>query len=600
MSVYRSILVVVMSGALMACDPSPPQNQSGSNNVLQTADFTLSQSEFDELPADTQYMLANKALSTMYRGLPLDEFFDLTQGLENPVVQQANFISNSQIALQTPLESNELTVLRQRLFGVEDTIETTDVDESIPARFTIDDNHPHQYYMARIQTYPLSQDMFVSWMSYFLANTIMFSPAREMDSTNSQDITRVLGYLEKSLREKTAIRDVVRGWMHNLSRWRVSRSPENHALEMFELYLGVFNDTAEEQQNTENGGIVCDSWMLTDNDADYQLLPDPVKPEGTQALKVFGKYVSTCDELYDVVAGHPLLIPRVVEVIVNYFLDGAPGALKTQLIQDISSTGPTTFDDVFLAVIYSEAFLLQAERPKTFEETTFGFLHAMHWTPRANSGNLDERTLDIMLDSTNNNSSMAVHNMGWAAMDSKIGRTPFVPMDALSFATYHKGVRESVLLQQRAFDGCQHPSTQYKGCRNKRTDQELDEFEGLPYPQVDGAFYEAGTENLKPQLENLTATEFVDFIFLTALGRRAETDEMDALLNEAGEDIRDELNVIVDDNRDYIREDEDGVLQLRKTDGEDLLWENRTDDFAEVILDYISRLPEFYYYKAVN
>ena len=270
------------------------------------------------------------------------------------------------------------------------------------------------------------------------------------------------------------------------------------------------------------------------------------------------------------------------------------------MIQNITNIGPTTFDEVFLAVIYSEAFLLQTERPKTFEENAFGFLHAMHWTPRSNSGNLDERTLDIMLDSDNNSSSMAVHNMGWAAMDSKIGRTPFLPMDALSFATYHKGMRESVLLQQRAFDGCQHPSAKYKSCRNARTDQELEEFEGLPYPQVDGAFYEAGTENLKPQLESLTAKEFVDFIFLTALGRRAETAEMDALLNEAGEDIRDDQNNIIDDNRDYIREDENGVLQLRKTDGEDLLWENRTDDFAEVILDYVSRLPEFYYYKAAN
>jgi hypothetical protein len=580
MSVYRSILVVVMSGALMACDPSPPQNESGGSNVLQTAGFTLSQSEFDELPVDTQYMLANKALSTMYRGLPLDEFFDLTQGLENPVIQQTNFISNSQIALQTPLESNELTVLRQRLFGVEDIIETTDVDESIPARFTIDDNHPHQYYMARIQTYPLSQDMLVSWMSYFLANTIMFSPAREMDSTNSQDITRVLGYLEKSLREKTAIRDVVRGWMHNLSRWRVSRSPENHALEMFELYLGVFNDTAEEQQNTENGGIVCDSWMLTDNDADYQLLPDPVKPEGTQALKVFGKYVSTCDELYDVVAGHPLLIPRVIEVIVNYFLDGAPGALKTQLIQDISSTGPTTFDDVFLAVIYSEAFLLQAERPKTFEETTFGFLHAMHWTPRANSGNLDERTLDIMLDSTNNSSSMAVHNMGWAAMDSKIGRTPFVPMDALSFATYHKGVRESVLLNQRAFDGRNYPTTE------SFTDDVVSPREP-PFPIVNGAFYVAGTENLKPELDGFSVNDLIDHIFLTTLGRRAATEERVAFRNEGL-------------SRDFLRE-YDGVLELRRSDnGSGVFYEYWADDYVEILLDYISRLPEFYYYKAAN
>jgi hypothetical protein len=588
--------MLLIVAAITGCKPSAPKQGGGAGGGQALSyGFTLSQSEFNGLSAEEQFMVANKALSTLYRGVPADEFFDLTQGLESPVIQQNNFIIQNQIALQTPLDSEELDAITPRLFGVVDNPATTEVDESIAARFRIDGNHPHQYYMARIQTYPISRDMFVNWMAYFLANTIMFSPAREMDSTNNQDITRVLGYLEKSLTEETSIRDTIRGWLHNLSRWRVSRSPENHALEMFELYLGVFNDTPEEQQNTLNGGRVCDSWYLTDNDADYQLLPDPVKPEGTETLKVFGKYVSTCDDLYDVVAGHPLVIPRVVEVIVNYFMDGSPAELKTRLIQDIVNTGPTRFDDVFLAIIFSEAFLLHSERPKTFEENAFNFLHAMHWTPRSDSGELDDWMMDRLLDSNrfDSGADIGVHRMGWAAMDYKIGRTPFLPMDVLSFATYHKAMRESVLLNERAFDGCNHPGVRFRRCYQTRSDEELALAEsdpnGLePFPIHNGSYYEAGTENLKPELEGLTASEFVDFVFLTALGRRADEQEKNAFLEEASQG-----------NRDYIREYE-GVLQLRKTSYGDELWENRTDDFGEIMLDYISRLPEFYYYKAAN
>ena len=329
MVVIRGLALLLAVLLLSACKPEDPSEGSDSQNRGElTTSHTISQAEFNSLSADDQYVVANKALSTMYRGLPLDEFFDVQQGLESPQIQYQNFISDTQAKLQSKLTFDERASWDQLILGKDDNPETEE-DESIQARFnSFDNDQPHHIYMARMQTYPLSHDQLVTWMSYFLANTIMFSPAREMDSTNSQDIIRVLAYLDQSLSERRPIRDVVRGWLHNLSRWRVSRSPENHALEMFELYLGIFNDTPEEQQNTINGGKACSSWYLTDNDADYQLLKDLTKVEGGETHIVFGQYVATCEDLYDVVAGHPFLIPRVTEVIVNYFMDGSPATLK--------------------------------------------------------------------------------------------------------------------------------------------------------------------------------------------------------------------------------------------------------------------------------
>ena len=586
--IKRWIVAGISVAAMAGCKPEEPTEGSSRTGEPLSASYTLSQAEFDGLSPDSQYMVANKALSTMYRGLPVDQFFDVPSGLSSPQIQYKNFIADTQIRLQSKMSFSERRVWDERILGREND-PLTEEDESIQSRFSsFDNDQPHHIYMARMQTYPLSHDQLVTWMSYFLANTIMFSPAREMDSTNSQDIIRVLAYLDQSLSERKSIREIVRGWLHNLSRWRVSRSPENHALEMFELYLGIFNDTPEEQQNTINGGKACSSWYLTDNDADYQLLKDLTKVDGGEAYVVFGQYVSTCEDLYDVVAGHPFLIPRVTEVIVNYFMDGSPAALKNQLIQDIVSSGASTFEDVFLGVMFSKAFLLEAERPKTFEENAFSFLHSMHWTPRAGGADeLGRGVIDNLLDSDRFNSNIAVHEMGWAAMNYKIGRTPFLPMDVLSFATYHKAMREEVLLNNRAISGRYHPT--------------VDEDEEAMFPIFNGAFYVAGTENLKPELEGISAEDFINLLFLTTLGRRAESAELQAFLLEGGPDIEDDLGNVIDQNRNYIALDEEtGVWRMRQTSSGENPTEFYTDDFAEVVFDYISQLPEFYYYKSVN
>lgn len=584
-TLFRSIVGLLICCSIVACKPSDPDGSSDEDKALSYS-FALTQQEFDDLSPEDQFMVANKLLSTMYRGIPADAFFDLTQGLEEPVIQYENFINSTFTALTTSMSNEDIIRVNQDIFGIDDDIDTEDVDESIPARFTnIDNNEPHQIFMARNHTYPISKNQMDQWMSFFLANTIMYSPAREMDSTNNQDVDRVLAYLSTQLNKDATMRETVRGFLHNLSRWRVSRSPENHALEMFELYLGIFNDTPEEQQNTINGGIACSAWYLTDNGGDYQLLKDNTQYGIAEPVKVFDQYIYDCEDLYDVVAGHPLLVPRMVEVISNYFLDGMSAEQKLDVVESIVATNPETYQDVFLAVMFSKAFLLENTRPKTFEENAFNFLHAMHWTPRSNEYPLNSGVLDRVYDSSNNSNLIGVHNMGWAAMDYKIGRTPFLPMDVLSFAAYHKAIREWVLLETKAYDGNRFPE------REDFTD-DVDSPREPPFEIVNGAFYIAGTENLKPEMEALTPAELVDFVFLSAMGRRAEEAEKTALLEEG-------------EVRDYLRyyENDEGleVLSLRRSGGgDDELYEYWTDDYVQLMLDYISRLPEFYYYRAVQ
>lgn len=557
-TIFFSVLVLI---TVTACNPGLPSESGNTNTTPSVTGYanSLTQSEFDQLDPEDQYMVASKLMATMFRGVPLDEFADTTRGMDTIYVKQTNFMNQTYQALTTSLSATERNTLNDEVYGVDDY---GNPDPDL-AKYYFNSNYPHQKLMARIVEYPVSRDQFVSWMSYFLANTIMFSPAREMDSTDAQDISRVINYLELNLREGNSIRQIIRGWLHNLSRWRVSRSPENHALEMFELYLGLF----ETEEDSRNGGIACRNYWLTDNSADYQLAAD-FTYQNTEYVKVLDSLVLTCEDLYDLVAGHELLMPRVTEVIVNYFLDGRSEQDRLALVESIVNNNPQTFDDIFLAIIFSEEFLLNTNRPKTFEENMFGFLDRMHWDSDTNSGRLGYYLFYYLTQSGSDNMRLA--GMGWSPMEYKIGRTPFLPMDVLSFANYHKSMREHVVMNDNAFDG---QSSNYSG--------------------VSGSFYLAGGEDLKPELDSLTAEEFIDFVFLSALGRRATDDwnnGTDVVAGEKSTFITEGLNL------SYLVTDDEGIVQLRRS-GDYEYW---TDNFAEIMLDYISRLPEFYYFQAVQ
>ena len=79
-------------------------------------------------------------------------------------------------------------------------------------------------------------------------------------------------------------------------------------------------------------------------------------------------------------------------------------------------------------------------------------------------------------------------------------------------------------------------------------------------------------------------------VFLSALNRRADSEEKAALIEEGL-------------NRNFLVTDDDSLTQLRNgsggTEGQER-HEYWADDFAEIMLDYMTRLPEFYYYKAIN
>ena len=547
----------------MGCDPGAP----GGSTEFTAGGYArpLSQQEFNQLPAEQQYQVANKLMATIYKGTSAGDFFDFSNGTSTLVTKNKAFLNDMKAALNTDLSPVVVHEIDTEIDGLDS--EGNPVPDDAKYRFDTNgdaerNQRPRQLPLARIKEYPVSRDQFVHWMAYFLANTIMFSPAEEMESTDMNDVQNMYRFLVKSLEDDLSVRQIVRSNLPSLARWRVSRSPENHALEAYELYLGLF----ETEEDSLRGGIACKDLYLTDEDDGY-LIRRTDFPNTVPQLILGTNYVTSCDDLYDVIAGHPLLMPRVTEVILNYLMAGRSLDDRLAMNAAINASGPETFEDIFKSIIFSREYLLNTERPKSYEESLFYLLDALKWDPRSVfAGELDE-VIFIRLTSNAINDRIALPAKGAANMAYKIGRLPDVPMDGVSFASYHKGLREEFLVRAGGAPTSGYNNTAYQGGGG-----------------TDGLFYDADGE-LQPDVADMTPQEFLDFLFLIALQRKPVADELTDL-----------LTIIRDENGDMNQSDS----HLQLINGADAIRDGRHDNIARITFDYISRLPEFYYFKAVN
>ena len=543
-------LIIAVSLVVLGCDPGLPEG--GSEFAAGGSAAALSQAEFNTLPAEQRYMVANKLMATMFRGVAVEDFFNLDAGMANLQLNSNTFLADTQNALKTSMTPEDVLAHDTIIDGLDE--EGNPDPDNAKYLFDTDSNtrnneRAKQLPLARIKEYPISRDMFVHWMAYVLINTIMFSPAEEMESTDYTDVQNMYRFLVTHLEDGTPIRQVIRSNLSTLARWRVSRSPENHALEAYELYLGLF----ETEEDSYRGGIACKDLYLTNEDDGY-LIRRTDFPNTTPQLVLQNNYVTTCNDLYEVIAGHPLLIPRVVEVLYNYFVELRPDNLEQRrnFINSVANSNPETFEDIFMAILFSREYLMNTERPKSFEENLMPLLDALKWTPDENAGEVDEQIFRRMTEFSNE--QIYMDGMGWATMKYKIGRLPDVPLDGLSFANYHKSMRQELLMVRGFYD----PSG--NGNENFLYDENGD---------------------VKRFVEDMSLGGFIDYMFLSALQRRASAEEMTDLVAvyETGT------------TGNHLTTDNDGVSIVR---------DGRYDEVAQITFDYISRLPEFYYFRSVN
>ena len=514
------LITIALSLSLVACGGAPGNSSSTlSNPQLATVTGSaapLSQAEFDTLSDEQQLQVTNKLLGTMMKGMPVDELFNISQGMQNfQPAASATLLARTYQALTTPLDGGT----------------RFNVDTRINNDYRFTNDRPREEPLAQLYEYPLSKDMFDRYVAYILMNTILFSPAEEIDSVDIDDVFSVYNNLVQDLRFNRNIRQVVARHQRSLENWRRFRSPEDNTREMIEIYLGLF----DRDDDVPLASIACQDLFLTDEDEGYLLMSTgdinstPQLIFANQDLPPYTPaFITRCNDFYNFIAGHPLLIPRAASVLVDYYLQGRDATLRVQMVQDIVNSGAQTFQDIVAGIIFSREYLLLTERPKSFEEVFFSTAAQIGWNARrdiwrgmaSGSGGLREAHLE---------------QMGWPTMSLKLGRIAGVPQDAFAFANYHKGFREVLMIDRNQW-------------RNQL---------------------------INSNITALSASEYLDYLFLSTSLRRALPDEQTDLITLIS-------------------------AQGHLTNGNQSVINGRHDEIAQIVFDYISRLPEVYYFNQVT
>ena len=537
---------LVFVSLIMGCEPFDPSEDLPPNDFFQDSvtgkAAPLTKEEYDSLTPEQQYRVANKLLGTMFRGISVHDFFDLSQGVASLSVKDPDFLNTVATKLVTSIPTIEDSPpVGESIDDIKDRIGRLGVGGSMFTISELANGAPQEVALAHTTQLPLSADSFNNWVAYILANSILFSPAEEIDSTSALDTQVVYNRLVDQLAAGANISSMILAHENSAQNWRRFRSPEDNTREMIEIYLGLFvpePDDPMEQNDVVNASIACQDRYLTDGEDNlpiYQLVSNG--NYNTDSVTVLQSVITTCDEFYTLVSLHPSAMPRMVATVVETLMLDRSGVDRAAMIQSISAAEPQTFQDIFAAVIFSKEYLLYTERAKSFEENFYNTAARLKYELPA------DHFVDTASCSNNNgcqNVETFLGNMNWPSMTNKLGRLAGVPLDTLSFAHYHRGFRENLVI----FNG--------------------DYATGLinsPDTVQPDLKSENGSVITNTVVSSLTNAEFLDYLFLSLLERKADATEITALTP--------------------------------------LMGANKSAS-ARIILDYISRLPEQYYFNCTK
>ncbi len=372
----------------------------------------LTDYDFAMLPNEQKYRVANRMLGSMYSGISLDKLFDLEAGLDNRTLKAkyANFMTQANLRMHRPLRPDERV-------NFDGAVASNSFREAAQGR-------P----LAQFHHMPVTKDRFDVWMTYVLLNSVQFSPGRELDSVEDEDMERVFQRLYRGISEDRPIPAILYEHMTSQENWRRFRSPEDNTREMMEIYNGHFND-----EDVPKASKACQNWSL--NRSNELVISGDVNTEPQLlALARPGQTITTCEQFYATVANHDLVPGVAGFVLIQRFFPQLSEAEQRDLALWILLRKPKTYRDIFLTILNSRAYLLTAQRGRYFEESFYNFRAKTGWSAPAN----------FFRDLPNRMAEMRQE-----VFELKLGRERPAPVDSLSLAHHHTRLRESGALDQK-------------------------------------------------------------------------------------------------------------------------------------------------------
>ena len=483
----------------------------------------LDDREFNRLPLTERRKIADKLLSSLFFGYPAP-------------------------ALDRMLNSGTfLCTIRQRLFSTRNNMNAVEAEIRDEEKYYRGDNswRPYEAFdiLARFYAMPYLDNHFLhNWIAYILTQTIMFSPAYELDSSHFPDISRVYNLLVMDMDDDVGMRYST--YLHMLSEdnWRRFRSPEDNGREMLEIYTMDFDDT-----HVPRAATTLKNWFL-DEDSDTLVIG---LDANTVPQPLFGTTVTTGFEFYRELVKSNDFVTGSVRRLVDFFFTDATDEQKTHITDQLTASHPETWEDILVQILFSREYLLHTSRAKSAEELFYSLARKLDYKHFIYTFSSFFEELD---------------HMHQASMKYKLGKLERVPLDTLSFAYYHKFIRETVLI--RAVCG----------------DEEENHYNAWNTfgwrPALLGNDRFTYVEN-EPET---TIRSFVTYLFEFLVHRPPNNEEMDMFLD----------NMLRNDRHRY--EWGYDFTAVNTTTG----CYDRRERAARDVLDYLSRLSELYMYQEVR
>ena len=488
----------------------------------------LTDSEFNALDEAQKLQVSNNLLNTFFFGYPQNELQEK--------IDSGSFISQVRSGLEE--EKTDKGWLESHI--LDDDIFRQYSEYYQPQAITI---LTRFYAMDKLDSY-----FFKNWIAYILTQTIMFSPAYELDSTHTPNISGVYNGIVNLLDDEAGMRFITYVHMMSENNWRRFRSPEDNGREMLEIFLLDMDDS-----HVPIAGKALQNWKLnTDSDTLEVSLN-----QNTTPLNLFGTTLYNGDDFYRELTKSNLFTKGVTQRLVDFFFPEKTASTKQQLVNSIVSSQPETWQDILLQIVFSEEYLLHNSRAKSAEETFFSLAKKMDYKHRDNTFYYFKRYLE---------------NMHQAIMKYKLGKLKRVPQDTLSFAHYHKFIREEVLLRRSNPDVIDD----YSSWSRQGWSDSFISFDNFDY-------------DINNDVESLDS--FVNYLFKTTIAREATSEELklfrDHMIGEKdGKQVfHYQFNMFVTDN--------DAQRQLSRR-------EEYKRNITYTVLEYISRLDATYRQREVQ
>ncbi len=493
--------------------------------VLPTQNYTLPQlsdREFNNLSFEEKLSVADKLLSTLFYGYDQETLEEM--------ISSGHFLCSVKKGLterKNSISKVETYIRNEDYFYRNDSDEDADTEiYDILARF---------YAMEHLDEY-----YFHNWIAYILTQTILFSPAEELESAHKPDIANVYNWLVFDMEDDISMRYSTYMHMTGVENWRRFRSPEDNGREMMEIYLLDFQDS-----HVPIAATALQNWYL-DNESDSLVIG---MNKNTRPLSLFRTTIFDGFDFYRELVKSDAFTEGITSRLVDFFFGSSATEQKAAIVDKIVRSNPERWEDILMQLVFSREYLLHSDRQKSLEELFFSLVKKMPYKHFYKTFYRLTNTLD---------------NANQASMRYKLGRIERTPLDTLSFAFYYQFVYEYLAYTSADCDELDNYTSYYS--------------EGwLP------AFTDERHFSLIEDTPEQSMISFINYLFLNLIQRYPYQQEMDMFLDA----------MLEENHTQYIYKYN---LERQNDAG---CYEGREYAAARVI-DYCTRLTEFYWLEKVQ